>query len=160
MKNDQVFTPALIVTKMLDLVGYENESIPTKTILEPSFGDGAFLNQILERIISFSKSNHLSPEETISILNNISGIEIDKELYQKTKSALIKKCKSHGIDYMWDNLICGDSTEIIESNKYDIVVMNPPLSINQQLCKRDRYASINHKKQLHTHLYHGGVVVS
>ena len=99
MKNDQVFTPALIVAKMLDLVEYYEDNIKSKTILEPSFGDGAFLVQITERILNYSKSNHLNSEETISILNNICGIEIDENLYISTKEKLVALCKESGIEF-------------------------------------------------------------
>lgn len=47
----QVFTPDWIVSEILDLVGYNNESILDKYILEPSSGDGAFLLEIVKRYI-------------------------------------------------------------------------------------------------------------
>jgi adenine-specific DNA-methyltransferase len=48
----QVFTPNWIITEILDLVGYNNESILDKYILEPSSGDGAFLLEIVKRYIN------------------------------------------------------------------------------------------------------------
>ena len=47
----QVFTPNWIVNEILDLVGYDNETILDKYILEPSSGDGAFLLEIVKRYV-------------------------------------------------------------------------------------------------------------
>ena len=161
MRNCQIFTPPEIVRKMLDMLGYTGDNIKTKTIFEPSFGGGAFLTQIVDRIFEYSESNHLTSEEIIAILDNIHGVELDKKWYDKTIELLTNKCAERGINYDWiKNLLCTDTTTMNISNQYDLCVGNPPLSINQQLCKKDRYTSINHKKQLHTYLYHGGVVVS
>ena len=48
----QVFTPNWIIKEILDLVGYNNESILDKYILEPASGDGAFLLEIVSRYIN------------------------------------------------------------------------------------------------------------
>ena len=53
----QVFTPNWIVSEILDLVGYNNESILDKYILEPSSGDGAFLLEIVKNDWSFTNIN-------------------------------------------------------------------------------------------------------
>src|SRR5690625_8051956 len=49
-KHGEVFTPKRIVNKMLNIPGVKEacESL-TKTFLEPSAGEGAFLTAILER---------------------------------------------------------------------------------------------------------------
>jgi adenine-specific DNA-methyltransferase len=126
MRNDQIFTPAPIVTKMLDQLEYFGENIRTKTIFEPSFGGGAFLTQIAERIFEYSKSNQLTSEETISILNNVHGVELDSKWYEHTVNLLTNMAKEYGIDYNWPNLICGDTTTLNLSHKYDLCVGNPP----------------------------------
>ena len=53
----QVFTPNWIVNEILDLVGYNNETILDKYILEPSSGDGVFLLEIVTRYVDI---NHKS----------------------------------------------------------------------------------------------------
>jgi adenine-specific DNA-methyltransferase len=126
MRNDQIFTPSTIVTKMLDQLEYFGDNIKTKSIFEPSFGGGAFLKQITERIFEYSESNHLTPDETISILNNVHGVEIDPKWHANTVKMLTDICKEHGIDYNWSNLICGDTTTISINYKYDLCVGNPP----------------------------------
>jgi len=45
----QVFTPNEIVNLMLDTIHYDNIGVLGKLILEPSFGDGSFIFQIVTR---------------------------------------------------------------------------------------------------------------
>lgn len=125
-RNDQVFTPQHIVTKMLDDIGYIGDDIRYKTIFEPSFGDGAFLVQIVERILNYSIFNRLTKDEIIAILDNVYGFEIDKEVYEKAIDRLNMLIHSYGLRYDWPNLICGDTTKLAPENKFDFVISNPP----------------------------------
>lgn len=139
MRNDQVFTPIYIVKQMLDKIGYEGENIKYKKILEPSFGSGAFLIQIVDRIFNYAKLNNLSEKETIEILDNVHGVELDKKLYEETKKELKTYCKDvHGILYDFKNLINADSTKIKFNNDYDYVVGNPPYIRVHDLKKEER----------------------
>ena len=129
MRNDQIFTPPEIVSKMLDMIGYVGDNIRTKTIFEPSFGGGAFLLQIVERIFEYSDKHHLTSSEIIEILNNVYGVEMDKKWYEKTVDALTKICEHHGIKYEWRyNLLCTDTANIANEieGKFDLVCGNPP----------------------------------
>lgn len=126
MRNDQIFTPDYIVTKMLDDIGYVGDNIRTKTIFEPSFGAGAFLFQIVHRIFEYARANRLSKNELIAILDNVHGVEIDRKLYDKTMTMLNGFTSGCGIDYKWENIICGDATKVDLHGQYDMVVMNPP----------------------------------
>ena len=51
----QYMTPDKIVSMILNGIGYTGHHVLTKTIMEPSFGDGAFLAGIIQRIITESK---------------------------------------------------------------------------------------------------------
>lgn len=127
MRNDQIFTPPSIVTKMLDMLEYTGDNVRTKTIFEPSFGGGAFLTQIVERIFEYSESNHLTSEETISILNNVHGVELDRKWHDHTVGLLTEICTNHGIEYDWTkNLLCDDTTKLDITQKYDLAIKNPP----------------------------------
>ena len=59
MKKEQVFTPHEIVCFMLDKIGYCGANIINSTIFEPSFGEGAFLIEIVSRIIEYCNTNNL-----------------------------------------------------------------------------------------------------
>ena len=91
----EVFTPTSLVNKMLDALPAELFSDPTKTVLEPSCGDGQFLSEVLIRKVQ-------------------NGIDFETAL-----SAIF------GVDMMEDNvnlcrerLLCGrnDLQHIVETN--------------------------------------------
>ena len=127
MRNDQVFTPKPIVEKMLDMVGYAGENIRTKTIFEPSFGDGAFLTSIVQRAINFYKENNLTEREFIEILDRIYGIEIDKKYFDKTIDKLDEMLAYEGfVGYDWPNLHNGDALSFECDVKFDMAAINPP----------------------------------
>lgn len=124
-------TPDGIVTMILDTIGYKGSRVLNRTIMEPSFGDGAFIVNIVQRIISEGTKVGLSNDEISKIIkNNVFGIEKDKELYEKALFRLNSLLNVYEIDDIdWsDNLICGDT--LIEykkfKNKLDYVVGNPP----------------------------------
>ena len=112
-ENHQIFTPAHIVDLILDTIGYTESNVIEKTIMEPSFGDGAFLCNIIERIIVYSKIQGFDADciKTL-ILSNVYGIEKDAQLYEATINNLNNICKSYEIDSVdWSqNLILGDTT--------------------------------------------------
>ena len=126
MNNCQVFTPDYIVERMLNLLNYSGDNIKNKTIFEPSFGDGAFLIAIVKRILSYSEKQNLSNEETINILNNVYGVEIDKKYYDITIQRLNNILSEYGIEYDWQNLICGNTLHYVPPIKFDFTIANPP----------------------------------
>lgn len=130
-ENHQIFTPSYIVDLMLDTIGYTDDNIVEKTIMEPSFGDGAFLCAILERIIVISKTMGFGTQRIKTlILSNVFGIEKDKQLYDEAINNLNEILQNNNIGYIdWsNNLINGDTTIEYRNykNKFDFVVGNPP----------------------------------
>lgn len=123
----QVWTPDWMVSHMLDLSNYTNEAVLSTRILEPSFGNGAFLKEIVTRILKESSARGMTTKDTASIIdNNVYGIEIDKEIYQNTVDELVEMCSKHGVHTSFPNLLNIDAMDIDPSFKYDIVVANPP----------------------------------
>ena len=133
MNNCQVFTPDCIVNMMLDKLNYTGDNIRTKTIFEPSFGDGAFLTAIVKRMLDYATEHNLSVEETYNILNNIHGLELDKKYYDITIKRLNGIVSTYGIEYEWKNLICGNTLHYIPPVKFDLCVANPPYQKIQHL---------------------------
>ena len=84
-EKGQYMTPEKIVVMILDDIGYAGDEVLTKKIMEPSFGDGAFLSEIVKRIIKEGQKQSL-PEEEISgiIQNNVFGIEKRRKNIQKS----------------------------------------------------------------------------
>lgn len=123
----QVWTPDWMVSHMLDLSNYTDEAVLSTRILEPSFGNGAFLKEIVTRILKESSARGMTTKDTASIIdNNVYGIEIDKEIYQNTVDELVEMCSKHGVHTSFPNLLNIDAMDIDPSFKYDIVVANPP----------------------------------
>lgn len=134
MKNKkelgQVFTPKDIVAQMLSLCGYDKDNILCKKILEPSFGDGAFLTEILKKLLSVCKDKNMNNDDVIKYIHqNIFGIEKDVLLYDITVKKLNCILNEYGITYFdWtDNLYCADTLSFNNfKQKFDIVIGNPP----------------------------------
>lgn len=128
--SGQYMTPEQIVSMILDSIGYTGRHVLTKTIMEPSFGDGAFLINIVQRLITEGEKAGLSKPDVAKVINNnVFGIEKDETLYNRAIERLNNLVNVHGIQRMhWNNLICGDT--LIAYKKYagtmDYVVGNPP----------------------------------
>lgn len=166
-ENHQIFTPAHIVDLILDTIGYTENNVIEKTIMEPSFGDGAFLCNIIERIIVYSKIQGFDADciKTL-ILSNVYGIEKDAQLYEATINNLNNICKSYEIDSVdWSqNLILGDTTvEYLNyKNKFDFVVGNPPYVRVHHMDAKTRKSIASGKfsngmKELYVYFYEIGI---
>ena len=138
MDNCQVFTPSYMVQMMLDAVEYNGENIKHKTIFEPSFGDGAFLVAIVQRMLEYSQINGLSNAEIVEILDNLYGVEIDKKCYDVAIGKLNSLIAPYQIDYGWSNLICGDALHFKPNMQFDLCVANPPYRKCKYLDKETR----------------------
>ena len=126
----QVFTPTDIVMMILDSVRYTGKSVLTKTIIEPSFGKGAFLIEIVSRIIYEGRAEGKSENEIKEIIEKcVYGIEKDEDLYREAIQKLNELLMTYGIPLpSWSNLINGD-TLLVYGNyigKMDICIGNPP----------------------------------
>ena len=129
-EKGQYITPEKIVVMILDDIGYAGDEVLTKKIMEPSFGDGAFLSEIIKRIIKTGRKQSLSEKEISDIIqNNVFGIEKDEKIYKKAIDRLNWILEEYKIPKIeWKNLINGDTLTEWEKHKekYDYVVGNPP----------------------------------
>jgi len=95
----QIFTPDFVVKDMCQAVGKELLDF-SKTILEPTSGDGAFTTYIYQNRLNEIKSNF--EIESLRALSTIYSIEMDKELIEKQRNnvfTLIKLfIKKNGIE--------------------------------------------------------------
>ena len=126
----QVFTPTDIVTMILDSVKYTGKSVLTKTIMEPSFGKGAFLIEIVSRIIHEGRAEGKSANEIKEIIEKcVYGIEKDEDLYREAIQKLNELLMAYDISLpSWSNLINGDTLLVYDNyiGKMDICIGNPP----------------------------------
>ncbi len=126
----QVFTSTGIVTMILDSVRYTGKSVLTKTIMEPSFGKGAFLIEIVSRIIHEGRAEGKSANEIKEIIEKcVYGIEKDEDLYREAIQKLNELLMTYDIPLpSWYNLINGDTLLVYDNyiGKMDICIGNPP----------------------------------
>lgn len=135
-KNDgQVFTPIDIVDRMLDMCGLVGKNIFNYKVIEPSFGNGAFVLRIIEKIIEEAKKENIPYEDLWHIIrSNVYGIEKDTVLYEKVLSKIYEMISGYATKNddipdldLSNNFICGDTLEINQfDGKMDIIIGNPP----------------------------------
>ena len=108
--SQEYFTPSSLVSKMCDKIPSTDWSNPTKTFLEPCFGNGNFLVEIIRRrIVDYSIDWKI-------VLNNLYGVELMSDNVQEAKDRIIELLKSLNIDFneqeardiMDKNLVCSD----------------------------------------------------
>ena len=108
--TQEFFTPSSLVSKMCDKIPPTDWSNPTKTFLEPCFGNGNFLVEIIRRrIVDYSIDWKI-------VLNNLYGVELMADNVQEAKDRIIELLKSLNIDFneqeardiMDHNLVCSD----------------------------------------------------
>jgi len=80
----QIFTPEFIVNGMIDAIGKKEVLDFSKTILEPTSGDGAFTCRILMMRLKEIKENFAV--QSLKALSTIYSIEMDEELIIKQRN--------------------------------------------------------------------------
>ena len=130
-QEGQYMSPNWLVELVLDDIKYTGKNVLTKKIIEPSFGDGAFLINITERIILECLKHEKHEKEIITLLKqNVFGIEKDIILYNQAISKLNVLLQQYNINPInWkENLIHGDTLLLYQNykGKMDLVVGNPP----------------------------------
>lgn len=127
MKNKklgQVFTPSFVVDTML-----KNLDFLGKTILEPSFGKGAFLSECVRLYAqSFLKKSNNLKQLKKELEQNIIGVKIDENLFEQCEQNLNQVAEEFNLKNVQWNLICGDFLKVYPQfkNKIDYVIGNPP----------------------------------
>ena len=131
----QFMTPESLACRAVGLLALT----PTSQVLEPSFGDGAFLFALINRFLVLHEG---TPQERLdkTMTRNIFGIEIDEELYTR---ALRRIEDRYGALPRSHNLRCDDFFSYAESGSqldlssaghtpeafplsFDLIVGNPP----------------------------------
>ena len=127
----QYITPKKIVVMILDSIDYSGETVFKKRIMEPSFGNGAFLEEIIRRIAEEGLNAGMSPGQMKNVIErNVFGMEIDSPLYFQAIKRLDDMLLKYGISGMdWSqNLILTDALSGYKDfeKKMDLVIGNPP----------------------------------
>ena len=137
-----VYTPPDIVNEVLDAAGYvPARDLQSMTVLEPSCGNGAFLVEIVSRLVEsirlhspFSDIDSLGGEISTALSRNIMAIEIDGEALEEARSRVLSMLEERysyhpmDADSLFGSWHTGDAIEYLQSSEreYDFVVGNPP----------------------------------
>lgn len=135
-----IFTRTEVVEFILDLVGYtEDKPLYEQRILEPSFGGGDFLIPVVERLLCSWRSAGKSANRRLADLSNaIRGVELHRETFESTSSAILKVLKREGfeqkesLEIVGHWLVQGDFLLSDLGGNFDFVVGNPPY-VRQEL---------------------------
>lgn len=126
----QVFTPRWMVEKILDEIGFtvSNASIIESRVLEPSVGEGVFLQEVVRRVIQASRTSGINDKVTAEQLAvNIVGIDID----DSTISTCIKNLnevfsQEEFVEKVEWSIFALDALDYTPEESFDYVVGNPP----------------------------------
>lgn len=140
--NGVVYTPKWIVELILDKIEYK-DNISDKKIIDPACGEGAFLSEIVERVIIDAKNNKLNDQNIIKrIENNIFGFDIDNTAIKKCIELLDETAYRFNLKNIKWQILTTDSLNKSFVSKYfntfDFVVGNPPYIRIQHLGRERR----------------------
>lgn len=125
-KKCQIFTPADVVNRMLDMAGY-NQLEYGKSVLENSCGDGGFLYPIVERYIRRALENNIGKRQIrCGLERDIVAYDVDRVLVKLCKKRLNRILSKYGVGKVKWNIQCRSFLSADEKRTYDFVVGNPP----------------------------------
>jgi type I restriction-modification system DNA methylase subunit len=131
----QFFTPSKIKKMMVKLIDPKvNVDGSIEKIFDPAMGTGGFLITSLRHLIKQSDINNIKLDWDFIRKQGLGGREAEPDTYQLAVSNMLI---SSG--HMFDVLEKGDSIRNPITNKYDIVMANPPFGIDGLT-----YDDINH----------------
>lgn len=127
-KTGQVFTPDYLVCQMLDYVGYVDNQIVEKHIVDNSCGDGAFLQEVVRRYIFAAKKQAIDTTTLKQHLETyIHGIDIDGDICQECVANLSNIAHEYGVNGVnWDIRNIDALSFAGYDCRMDYVVGNPP----------------------------------
>lgn len=122
----QIFTPADIVSKMLDVANYK-DNLYGKKVLENSCGNGEFLAQIVQRYIESCKKQRLSRKLIKDGLeSDIIAYEIDKDRILECIEKLDAIAEKYKISQIKWDIRCEDFLKSEKVEIFDFIIGNPP----------------------------------
>jgi len=117
---------------------------PSTSVLEPSCGDGAFLEAVVNRLLQLGVSAD-------SISSQITAVEIDPEEADKAGDRLRRIIPNHAVP----SILKGDFFELCEGTlsgrKFDAVIGNPPFIRYQHFHESHRKAAFQLMKKSGLH---------
>lgn len=163
-----VYTAPEAVSFMLDLVGYTpNRPLFKYSILEPSFGHGAFLVQIVARLIQSCLNFNYTQLDKLS--SCIKAIEIEATAYKITKGLIQEQVSkltqsseiTNTLLSAW--LVQSDFLLTDIAQRFDFIIGNPPyirienISPVSVACYRKKFATFSDRADIYIPFYEKGL---
>ena len=121
----QFFTPPKVKKMMVNLIAPQiNANGSIETVFDPAMGTGGFLITCLRHLIMQSKTKNIKLDWDFIRKQGLGGREAEPDTYQLSVSNMLI---SSG--HMFDAIEKGDSIRNPITNKYDIILANPPFGI-------------------------------
>jgi hypothetical protein len=118
-QKGQFMTPLELARRLVDTLSFTE----TSKILEPSFGDGSFLQAIVDKLLTLGNGDKGTRLKRIFEMQ-LYGVELDDGLYQKAIATLEEK---YNVKLNKHNLQQGDFfRQPIANNQFDFIIGNPP----------------------------------
>jgi type I restriction enzyme S subunit len=122
----QFFTPPNVKQMMVDLIDPQIKTDGTvETVFDPAMGTGGFLITCLRHLIKKSKTLDITLNWDHVINHGLGGREPEPDTYQLAVSNMLIAS-----GHMFNTLEKGDSIRNPITNKYDIILANPPFGID------------------------------
>ena len=133
ISHGDVYTSPCVVKFMLDLIGYTpDKDLSALKVLEPSFGSGEFLIEIIDRLLQSARAFNFSATEAIE--TNIHGCELDNAKYT---DCLRRLSERYGC-INFTGLINKDFLLADFEKEFDFIVGNPPYVRYENLPRDER----------------------
>lgn len=166
-----VFTKPSVVDFILDCAGYvHSKKLYTKSILEPCFGEGVFLNSIVSRLLKSFFEAGFKPSQARSQLSScVLAIELHQPTHERMRRRLIEALVGFTIPrndsvFLADTwLQQGDFLLTKIDKQFDYVIGNPPYlrqeAIPGALLKeyRSRYTTLFDRADLYILFFERGL---
>lgn len=134
-----VFTRREVVDFILDLTGYAaDQPLHQKRLLEPSFGGGAFLLPIIERLLSAWRAARTNGSALDELGDAIRSFELHYDTFRSTYAAVVALLERKGVVAKTATALAGrwlyqgDFLLAPLKGEFDFVVGNPPY-VRQEL---------------------------
>lgn len=122
----QFFTPSKVKQMMIKIIDPQIKNDGTiETIFDPAMGTGGFLISSLRHLMHQSKTRNIKLDWKFISSEGLGGREAEPDTYQLAVSNMLI---SSG--HMFNVLENGDSIRKPITNKYDIILANPPFGID------------------------------
>ena len=129
----EVFTRQWIVSLILDLCNYTAERDLTKlTLVEPSVGHGAFLGQVLDRLLA-AKEKYAASDSWLSLSTSLIAMDLQEDNVSRARKLVVERLARAGCPSSAANQLAGGWVRRGDflltswpSRCADVVVGNPP----------------------------------